>query len=50
MRSIRMRSPDGSAEIDAHPSKVESYENLGWSRIDPTTVVVVDENDEDEVE
>ena len=27
---MKMISPDGNISIDAHPSKVESYLNMGW--------------------
>ena len=28
---MKLYSPDGSSEVDAHPSKVESMINLGWT-------------------
>ena len=27
---MKMISPDGNISIDAHPSKVESFMNMGW--------------------
>ncbi len=27
---MKMISPDGNISIDAHPSKVESFLNMGW--------------------
>jgi len=27
---MKMISPDGNISIEAHPSKVESYLNMGW--------------------
>ncbi len=29
---MKLYSPDGSGEVDAHPSKVESMINLGWTK------------------
>jgi hypothetical protein len=29
---MKLYSPDGSSEVDAHPSKVESMINLGWTQ------------------
>jgi len=29
---MKLYSPDGSSELDAHPSKVESMINLGWTQ------------------
>ena len=29
---MKLYSPDGSSEVDAHPSKVESMINFGWTQ------------------
>lgn len=29
--NMKMYNPDGSAEVDVHPSKIESMINLGWT-------------------
>jgi len=28
---MKMYSPDGKAQADIHPSKIQSMENLGWT-------------------
>jgi hypothetical protein len=34
MKTIKLISPDGSAEVDAHPSRVESMLANGWKKAD----------------
>ncbi len=29
---MKLYNPDGTGEVDAHPSKVESMINLGWTK------------------
>jgi len=35
MKLIEMKSPHGSDTMSIHPSKLSSYENRGWTRVEP---------------
>jgi hypothetical protein len=38
MRLIEMKSPNGVDVISVHPSRLQSYENRGWMRVEPVAV------------
>jgi hypothetical protein len=38
MKLIEMKSPNGADFVSVHPSRIQSYENRGWMRVEPVSV------------
>ena len=46
---MKMISPDGNISIDAHPSKVESFINMGWKEEAAQTIKSSSKKNKNEV-